>query len=66
MHISLTPMRDTPFNAGKTYIKFLDNAAMGSVGLYSARSPYREIVSHGEDGLLVEDTPKPGVRRCSS
>ena len=58
MHISLTPMRDTPFNAGKTYIKFLDNAAMGSVGLYSARSPYREIVSQGEDGLLVEDTPE--------
>lgn len=57
LHISVAPMRDTPFNAGKTYIKFLDHAAMGSVGLYSARSPYREIVSHGEDGLLVEDTP---------
>ncbi|WP_110665658.1 glycosyltransferase family 1 protein [Salinicola halophilus] len=53
--IALTPMVDTPFNAGKSHIKFLDNAITGSVGVYSACSPYRHIVEHGADGLLVEN-----------
>lgn len=55
--IALTPMVDTPFNAGKSHIKFLDNAIMGSVGIYSACSPYQHIVEHGVDGLLVENQP---------
>ncbi|WP_251978352.1 glycosyltransferase [Salinicola avicenniae] len=57
LHVGLTPLRDTAFNAGKSHIKFLDNAVVGCVGLYSDRAPYREIVSHGEDGLLVSDRP---------
>ncbi|WP_110687117.1 glycosyltransferase family 1 protein [Salinicola aestuarinus] len=55
--VALTPMVDTPFNAGKSHIKFLDNAITGSVGVYSACSPYRNIVEHGVDGLLVENQP---------
>lgn len=57
MHIGLTPMADTPFNAGKSHIKFLDNVIMGSVGIYSACSPYRHVVDDGVDGLLVENQP---------
>ncbi|MBP5980583.1 MAG: glycosyltransferase family 1 protein [Halomonas sp.] len=57
LHIGLAPLLDTPFNAGKSFIKFLDIAAMGGVGIYSNRYPYTEVVRHGENGLLVEDSP---------
>lgn len=39
VHIGLAPLLDTPFNRGKSFIKFLDIAAMGGVGIYSRRSP---------------------------
>lgn len=57
LHIGLAPLLDTPFNQGKSFIKFLDIAAMGGVGVYSNRYPYTEVVRHGENGLLVEDSP---------
>ncbi|WP_252107388.1 MULTISPECIES: glycosyltransferase [unclassified Halomonas] len=55
LHIGLSPLWGSPFNAGKSFIKFLDIAAMGGVGVYSNRYPYTEVVRHGENGLLVED-----------
>lgn len=58
LHIGLAPLLATPFNQGKSFIKFLDIAAMGGVGIYSNRYPYTEVVRHGENGLLVEDTPE--------
>jgi len=57
-HIGVAPLWPTAFNRGKSHIKFLDIAAMGGVGIFSHRSPYADIVSHGEDGLLVEDDPQ--------
>ncbi|MGP9677093.1 glycosyltransferase family 1 protein [Halomonas sp. AOP27-A1-41] len=57
LHIGVAPLLETPFNQGKSFIKFLDIAAMGGVGIYSNRYPYTEIVRHGENGLLVEDSP---------
>lgn len=57
LHIGLAPLLATPFNQGKSFIKFLDIAAMGGVGIYSNRYPYTEVVRHGENGLLVEDNP---------
>lgn len=56
LHIGLAPLLPTPFNQGKSFIKFLDIAAMGGVGIYSNRYPYTEVVRHGENGLLVEDS----------
>lgn len=56
-HIGLAPLLDTPFNRGKSFIKFMDIAAMGGVGIYSNRYPYTEVVNHGRNGLLVNDTP---------
>ncbi|MGM0855838.1 MAG: glycosyltransferase [Pseudomonadota bacterium] len=58
LHIGLAPLLATPFNQGKSFIKFLDIAAMGGVGIYSNRYPYTEVVRHGENGLLVGDTPE--------
>lgn len=57
VHIGLAPLLDTPFNRGKSFIKFLDIAAMGGVGVYSRRAPYTEIVEHGVNGLLAGDDP---------
>ncbi|WP_176503777.1 glycosyltransferase [Cobetia sp. 5-11-6-3] len=57
IQIGLAPLLETPFNRGKSWIKFLDTAAMGGVGIYSRRAPYTEIVEHGVDGLLVGDDP---------
>ncbi|MDL2191268.1 glycosyltransferase [Cobetia sp. LC6] len=57
IQIGLAPLLETPFNRGKSWIKFLDISAMGGVGIYSRRAPYTEIVEHGVDGLLVEDDP---------
>ncbi|XKF16245.1 glycosyltransferase [Halomonas sp. BLK-85] len=57
VHIGLAPLMDSPFNQGKSFIKFLDIAAMGGVGVYSNRYPYSEVVCHGENGLLVDDDP---------
>ncbi|MGJ8522712.1 hypothetical protein R84981_001403 [Carnimonas sp. R-84981] len=58
IHIGLAPLLQTPFNAAKSWIKFMDTAAMGGVGVYSNRSPYSDLVSDGKDGLLVEDAPE--------
>ncbi|MGQ7248630.1 glycosyltransferase [Halomonas sp. V046] len=63
LHIGVAPLLPTPFNAGKSHLKFLDIAAMGGVGVYSRRSPYANIVSDGEDGLLADDDPDDW-RRC--
>ena len=55
IHIGLAPLLDTPFNRGKSWIKFLDITAMGGVGVYSRRAPFTDIVEHGVNGLLVGD-----------
>lgn len=57
VHIGLAPLRETPFNRGKSFIKFLDIAAMGGVGVYANRYPYTEVVKHGVNGLLAYDDP---------
>lgn len=65
VHIGLAPLLDSPFNRGKSYIKFLDIAVMGGVGVYSNRAPYTEIVEHGATGLLADDDPAEW-QRCIS
>lgn len=57
VHIGLAPLLDTPFNRGKSFIKFLDIAVMGGVGIYANRPPYTEIVEHGVNGMLAGDDP---------
>lgn len=61
IHVGLVPLLDTPFNGGKSYVKFLEIAAMGGVGIFSRRPPYVDIVEHGVDGLLVDDNPASWV-----
>jgi len=53
--ILLCPLLSSPFNAARAAVKLIDAARSGAVGLYSDRSPYREAVEHGVDGLLLDD-----------
>lgn len=62
IHVGLAPLLPTEFNAGKSYIKFLDIAAMGGVGIYSNRYPYNEIVEHGVNGMLADDDPNDWLK----
>jgi len=51
--IALAPLADTPFNACKSDLKYLDYAAMGAAGIYSDVTAYAGTVRHGETGWLA-------------
>ena len=57
-HIGLAPLLPSAFNATRSYTKFFDIAAAGSVGLYTRGSVYEEIVEHEQDGLLLPLDPE--------
>ena len=50
----LAPLRDLEFNRCKTAAKYLEYASLGIAGVYSDVPTYREAVSHGVNGLLVD------------
>lgn len=52
-HIGLAPLLDLPFNRARSYTKFFDITRCGAVGIYSPGSASSEVVSHGQDGLIV-------------
>ena len=54
--IGLAPGRVSGFYACKYYNKFVEYAAIGAVGVYTAADPYLQIVRNGENGLLCENT----------
>ncbi|MGI0523049.1 hypothetical protein [Rhizobium giardinii] len=56
-HIALAPMLHTPYNYAKSFVKIHDHARLGAVGLYSNRAPYDSIISHGQNGFLLENDP---------
>jgi hypothetical protein len=60
-HIGLVPLRPGRFNAGRGAVKFFDLARLGAVGVYSDVEPYRSVVRHGVDGLLLPDAPQAWV-----
>lgn len=57
-HIVLIPLLDSPFNRGKSIIKFFDVCTLGAVGIYSDVCAYNDVVSHGSNGLLVSNHPE--------
>ncbi len=54
--VALAPLIDNPFNRCKSDIKWLEYAACGFAGVYSNLPLYRNSVSDGRTGLLVENT----------
>jgi hypothetical protein len=51
----LTPLLESPLNAARAPVKFIDAARCGAAGLYSDRPPYRGFIRPGVDGLLLGD-----------
>ena len=53
--VLLTPLLESPLNAARAPVKFIDAARCGAAGLYSDRVPYRGFIRQGVDGLLLGD-----------
>jgi GT2 family glycosyltransferase/glycosyltransferase involved in cell wall biosynthesis len=51
--IGIAPLRDIPFNRAKSPIKYLEFGAIGAAAVLSDLSPYREVITHGVNGLLA-------------
>lgn len=56
--IAVSPLAPTPFNRGKSDVKFLDYAALAAAPVVSRHPAYEERVRHGENGWLVDDDPQ--------
>jgi hypothetical protein len=56
--VALAPVQDTPFAQARSITKLMDHAAVGAVGIYGDRPPFRGVISHGVDGLLLSDEPQ--------
>jgi len=53
--IFIAPLIDSPFNACKSALKFLEYSSLGIPGVYSAVGQFAEIVVHGENGFLADN-----------
>lgn len=63
--IAVAPLPNSDFHASKYYNKFLEYGAIGAAGVYSDVEPYRQIVQHQVNGLLVENTDEAWVESIS-
>lgn len=54
--INLCPLQDNHFNHCKSAIKWMESSAMKIPTIASNVSPYKEVITDGVDGLLVENT----------
>ena len=50
--IGLAPLMPTPFNRARSWVKYLDIARFGAIGIYADGLPYDCVVRDGENGLL--------------
>ena len=51
--VFIAPLLDSPFNQGKSGIKFLEYSALGIPGVYKRLDPYIDYVVDGENGYLA-------------
>ena len=49
----IAPLQSSFFNQGKSPVKFFEYTALGVPGVYSAGTPYQQIVEHGVNGFLA-------------
>ncbi len=55
-HIGVIPLANTDFNRKKSYIKFLDYAALGLPIICSNIEPYRVVAKNGNNSLIVDNS----------
>lgn len=53
--IAICPVLNTPFNQGKSYIKFFDITRFGAIGVYSYNHFYSEIIHNNKNGFLLKN-----------
>ena len=61
LDVAVVPLLPSPFNRGRTDLKFRELAARGVPGVFADAGPYRCAVEHGRTGLLFR-TPAELVR----
>lgn len=54
--VGIAPLQDTLFNRSKSPLKFMEYAAMGIPTVASGVLPYSDVIDHGNDGFLVNDS----------
>ncbi|MEQ8281591.1 MAG: hypothetical protein RIC04_02375 [Parvibaculum sp.] len=52
LDIGLAPLVPTPFNSARSWIKYLDIARFGAVGIYAAGEPYESVVMDDRNGIV--------------
>src|SRR3546814_1163285 len=57
-HIGLAPLLPSPFNAGRSHSKAYDIARCGAVGIYSTEGPYKQVILHAKNGMLLANEPQ--------
>ncbi len=55
--IAIIPLVDDAFNRAKSYLKFVECAALGTAILCSDTAEYRQVATDGENCLLVPNEP---------
>lgn len=53
LDVAVAPLVPNAFNESKSAIKWLEHAFYGTAMVLSAARPYRDVVQHGETGLLA-------------
>jgi glycosyltransferase involved in cell wall biosynthesis len=65
LDIGICPLVDNEFNRNKSCIKYLEYSAIGAATIASNVSPYKEVITNGQNGLLVENTTEAWVDAIS-
>ncbi|SAK56469.1 hypothetical protein AWB79_02306 [Caballeronia hypogeia] len=65
-HVGLAPLLPSTFNAARAHVKAFDIARCRATGLYAASGPYREVIRHNENGLLLDNGPDSWIRALCS
>ena len=63
MHLGVAPLEDGYFQQAKSCLKFLEYSALGLPSICSNVTPYKEVIRHGENGLLADNTLEPWVQQ---
>jgi len=51
--VGLAPCFDTPFNQTRSHTKLFDITRVGAVGVYSNTTPYQDVITDAQMGILV-------------
>lgn len=55
LDISIAPIKNTPWNKCKSYIKYLEYSIIKSAGIYSNLEPYSSIIINKYNGIIIDN-----------